>query len=105
MTDRAAHLVKRLTILDRTNRLRVFAALKAWMEEYGECPTGMEIARATGLAPSTAVRHMKALNGAKGLPLSVAIRPFHASRLGVRLNDDKPVPVDEYEPVWVEVAE
>ena len=51
-------------------RLIVFRALKNYMEGHHRCPTSHEVASFTGLSDFACRAHMKALDGATGLPYS-----------------------------------
>ena len=55
----------------KINRLRVFRAVKAHMEETGECPSAREIARQIGVDASSVNDHMAALAHADGLPFPI----------------------------------
>jgi hypothetical protein len=89
---------------NRVQRLRVFAAVKAWMLRYGECPTGVEIAAELDIPEWAAQRHMMALAGAAGLPLPIRRDGRACVRRDVqeqKLEDQwraihAPVPVDDY---------
>lgn len=60
-----------MQIKGQVTRLRVFAAVKRVMETEGRCPTCEEIGRNLGIGATTAGLHMRALDGAVGLPLSM----------------------------------
>ncbi len=56
-----------------TERMIVYRAIKSWMERHHECPTISDTASRTGLSRHIVSRHMRALDGAAGLPLPVVI--------------------------------
>ena len=58
-------------VIGRINRLRVFSAVKKYMEENGECPTIVEISDLIGMPLTTVGPHMRALHGATGLPIPI----------------------------------
>lgn len=56
-------------LVGQVNRLKVFNRLKRVMDREGRVPTGSEIAEHLGLSIKTVEAHMRALDGAVGLPL------------------------------------
>ena len=96
-------------INQRVNRLKVFSAVKSWMLGFGECPHATDIAAEVGLTPQCILIHMRALNGASGLPLPIEFRraftgkgSFKERNLGMF---GMPVPVDMAEMLWTGVPE
>ena len=61
----------RSKIRKQVNRLRIFAFIKRYMEERGECPTSLEVAESLGMSQQLVSNHMRALIGADGLPLQI----------------------------------
>lgn len=94
-------------IRGRITRLRVFAAVKAVMEEEARVPTEREIADRLGVSRVTAHNHMAALDGADGLPFEIADQRWQHASEGQRRRraagrgavypppSDEPVAVDE----------
>lgn len=62
------------TTIGKITRLRVFNVLKRAMIVEGRVPTGPEIAEMLQISERTATGHMRALDGADGLPMRVPTR-------------------------------
>ena len=58
----------------KVTRLRVFAAVKAWMVRFKECPNAAQVAAELGVTQMTVLTHMRALVGADGLPLPITFK-------------------------------
>ncbi len=54
----------------KVTRFIVFRALKNYMDRHHRCPTSHELASITGLSDFACRVHMKALDGAAGIPYS-----------------------------------
>ena len=64
---------KKGRIRGMVNRLRVFRFIKNYMAEFNEQPTITDVSDALGLSISSAWKHMVALVGASGLPISFSV--------------------------------
>ena len=88
----------------RITRLRVFGELKRQMLALGECPIARDVAVALGMSESIVCDHMRALDGADGLPFSTEgrRRVIEAIRRGSENLGAGAgvVPVDRYRPTF-----
>lgn len=90
--------MNRRTIRMKANRLRVFRACKTYMEKHQRTPTIEEIADEVGSTSFSTHKHLRALDGAEGLPFPTTLGKGgqHSRVLGGDNMAGSPLPVDSF---------